>query len=92
MCKDEHIIDWILERTSDIRQKTAFRDKKRASSFDKRKVRIDNMIYFCEICNHCWTKVTRNIDIRGWRIYPKGNIPTIGKTRKICLNCDDKKE
>ena len=92
MPKDDHIIDWIIERTSYRSQNNHFNSKKRANNYENRKVKLDNQIFLCTKCNQTWTKVPKNIDTRGWRIYPKGNIPTIGKARKICLNCDGKKE
>ena len=85
---EEHIIDWILERTDHHRQRNLFTNRKRANSFSKRKVKLDNQIFLCLSCNHTWSKVPRSTDSNGWRLYPKGNIPTIGKDRKKCPHCN----
>tara|TARA_R110002020_G_scaffold43981_5_gene127141 strand:- start:181 stop:450 length:270 start_codon:yes stop_codon:yes gene_type:complete len=88
MSKDEeHIIDWILDKTDFKTQKERFRDKKRASQFDNRKHKIDNMIYYCEKCKCCWSNVPKYVDVIKWRKYPGGVMPTIGKKRKSCPNC-----
>ena len=90
MSKDEeHIIDWILEKTNFKTQKERYRDKKRAAQFDNRKRKIDNMIHYCELCDCCWSKVPQWVDVVRWRKYPSGLMPTIGKKRKYCPGCKD---
>jgi rubrerythrin len=84
---EEHIIDWILRKTDHHRQQSHFNEKKRASSFERRKIKLDNQIFLCLNCKHTWSKVPRATDSNGWRLYPKGNVPTIGKKRKDCPNC-----
>lgn len=82
---DQHIIDWILERTSEIRQRTVLREKKRPYKHKKRTT--DNMIFYCKKCNNCWSKSPRWIDVVRYRKYPIGLMPTIGKKRKQCPEC-----
>ena len=86
---DEHIINWVLERTDKKRQKNHFNLRKRSGSFEKRKVQIDNQIFLCKSCNHTWSRVPKALDSSGWRLYPKANMPTIGKKREICPNCKE---
>ena len=86
MSKDEeHIIDWILERTSEIRQRTVFRERKRPYKHTKRTT--DNMIYYCKKCNSCWCDSARWLDAGTYKKYPTGMIPTLGKKRKQCPDC-----
>jgi hypothetical protein len=85
--EDEHIINWILDKTDFRNQKEKYNAKKRASAFDQRKHRIDNVIFFCKKCENCWSKVPKWVDIVRWRKYPSGLIPTIGKKRKYCPGC-----
>ena len=89
MCKeDEHIINWILKKTDLTRQSEHFNTKKRASAFDQRKRRIDDTMFYCEKCRNIWSYVSKYIDDTNWRKYPKGLIPTIGKKRKECGDCE----
>ena len=89
---DEHIIDWIIKKTDRKNQKNLFHVRKRASAFDKRKHRIDDVVFYCEKCRGCWSFVPGYIDDTGWREYPRGMIPTLGKKRKICIKCKEKNE
>ena len=84
---DEHIINWILDKTDFRNQKEKYNAKKRTSAYDQRKHRIDNVIFFCKKCENCWSKTPKWIDIVRWRKYPRGLIPTIGKKRKRCPEC-----
>ena len=84
---EEHIINWILEKTDFRSQRDRFNNKKRASGFDQRIHRMDNLIFYCHTCYYCWSKVPKWIDIVRWRKYPKEIMPTIGKKRKICPDC-----
>tara|TARA_R100000664_G_scaffold12249_1_gene19719 strand:- start:5843 stop:6127 length:285 start_codon:yes stop_codon:yes gene_type:complete len=88
---DEHIIDWILKKTERKSEREHWKVKKRAYSHEKRKIEIDKMIFLCVICKKVWSKVPHFIDEIRWRAYPKGNIPTYGKARKICPNCQKEK-
>ena len=85
---DEHIIDWIIKKTDPKRQMDHFNLKKRARSFERRKIKLDNQIFLCKLCSHTWAKVSKALDSSGWRLYPKPNMPTIGKKRKICPLCE----
>ena len=40
--------------------------------------------------NRTWSKVPEWVDKTQIRIYPKGNMPTIGKQRKKCAECNKK--
>ena len=81
--KEKHIIDWILDKTQIDDEKIV--EKK--SAYDIRKIKIDDTIYYCEECKHCWSKVPVYVERMRFKIYPKGNIPTIGKKRKRCMIC-----
>lgn len=85
--EDEHIINWILKKTDFKKQKEGFNTKKRASAFDQRKHKMDNLIFYCIQCECCWSKVPKWVDVVRWRKYPKNLMPTIGKKRKICPGC-----
>tara|TARA_R100000808_G_C2058895_1_gene91196 strand:- start:321 stop:590 length:270 start_codon:yes stop_codon:yes gene_type:complete len=85
--KEVHIVDWILDKTNFQKQKEHYNVKKRASSFDNRKIKFDDMIYLCKKCDHTWSAVPKWIDASKWRSYPLGNIPTLGKKRKTCPGC-----
>ncbi len=87
---EKHIIDWILDKTDFRKQKQSFRNKKRASAFERRKHKMDNLIFYCSVCEYCWSNVPKYIDIVKWRKYPKNLMPTIGKKRKRCKNCKTK--
>ena len=90
MAKDEeHIIDWILDKTDFKVQRERYRDKKRAAKFDNRKRKMDNIICYCTICNCCWSKVPQWVDVAKWRKYPEELMPTIGKKRKKCPECEN---
>jgi hypothetical protein len=86
---DQHIIDWILEQTDDIKQKATFRDRKRENSYENKKWSVDNSIFFCNTCKCCWSNQTRYIDNNKWKRYPKNLIPSIGKKRKECPHCEE---
>ena len=61
--------------------------KKNPYAHSKRKEEVDSMIKYCEICNTCWSNPPYSVDAAGFRRYPKGNVPTIGKKRKTCKIC-----
>ena len=61
--------------------------KKKATSYSKRKEEIDRMVKYCDKCKTCWSNVPYSVDGAKFRRYPKGNMPTIGKKRKICKIC-----
>jgi hypothetical protein len=85
--EDEHIIDYILRVTNDSATKSFKSNKKRSFTFEKKKIKIDNSIFFCEKCKHTWSIVPGWVDRAKWRKYPEGNIPTFKKKRKDCLRC-----
>ena len=85
---DEHIINWILDKTDFRNQKEKYNAKKRASAYDQRKHRIDNVIFFCKKCCHCWGEVPKWVDSIRWKKYSKALMPTIGKKRKECPDCE----
>ena len=64
---------------------------KRAFSCERRKEEIDSVIKYCTKCKRCWSQPPYAVDAAGFRWYPKGNIPTIGKKRKTCKTCRSKK-
>ena len=86
---EEHIIDWILKKTDHRKQRDNYRVKKRASAFEQRKHKMDNLVFYCSSCKACWSKVPKWIDIVRWRKYPRGLMPTIGKKRKKCPSCEN---
>jgi len=53
-----------------------------------RKIKIDDFMFFCKKCSCVWASVAPFIDRIKWRKYPKGNIPSYGKTRKKCPDCE----
>ena len=80
----EHIINYILRKTIiDSKTEVWKRYKKK-----KIKSTVDNNIYFCNNCKKLWSQVPKYIDFKRWRYFPKGNLPTLGKKRKKCPNCD----
>lgn len=87
---EEHIIDWIIKKTDLKKQSDLFNKRKRDNYFENRKIKLDNQIFLCKTCNHTWSKVPKSLDSSGWRMYPKENMPTIGKKRKKCINCRSK--
>lgn len=88
--EDEHIIDWVLKKTDHKKQKEHYNFKKRASSYDNRKIKLDDMILYCLSCERTWSHVPKWIDASGWRSYPRNHIPTIGKKRIKCPLCRSK--
>ncbi len=84
---EEHIINWILNTTSEKRQRAVLREKKRPYKKNKRK--IDNMIYYCNKCKNSWCDSSRWLDSGTYKKYPKGMMPSIGKKRLICPECNN---
>ena len=89
---EEHIIDWILDKTDFRKNRKGFRSKKKASDFERRKHKIDNFIFYCKECGECWARAPKYIDDKKWTKYPKGVIPTLGKKRKTCKECKNRDE
>jgi hypothetical protein len=83
----ENIIHWILDKTSLKNSNERTFKKNRSSAFDKRKHRIDDVIFFCNKCEQTWSDVPHWVDTRKFVKYPQENIPKIGKKRKVCLDC-----
>ncbi|QDP53909.1 MAG: hypothetical protein Unbinned202contig1002_38 [Prokaryotic dsDNA virus sp.] len=80
----EHIIEYILKKTERKWSREHWKFKKK---YKKVEYSLDNTICYCEICGQTWSKVPDWVDPLKWRKYPKGNVPTIGKKRKICRGC-----
>ena len=83
MNEEEHLFDWYLKKTEKIR----VRDRLKKRTYKKNKFSLDNTIYFCDNCQQVWAYVPHYVDFRKKVMYPKGNIPTIGKKRKKCDDC-----
>ncbi len=90
MKEEEHIIDYILKVTSRKYETKICKSYQNKRAYEKRKKRIDDTIFYCEECKQCWSIVTKAIDTGGFRIYPSGNMPSIGKKRKKCVYCTKK--
>jgi hypothetical protein len=79
------MIDWILSKNH---KKTIDHSDHYSKGFDGRKVKIDDQIFYCGSCKDVWSNVAEFIDRAKWRKYPRGNIPSYGKKRKKCPNCE----
>ena len=82
-----HIIDYILLKTDPNDYNVKHFRYIRGS---RKKYKLDDVIKYCESCNRTWSKVPEWVDKTQIRIYPKGNMPTIGKQRKKCAECNKK--
>ena len=91
MKEEEHIIDYILKVTCKRYENRVGKRIISKKNYEKRKKKIDNSIFYCEKCKQCWSMVTKYIDSSGFRKYPNGHIPSIGKMRKKCVYCAKKK-
>ena len=87
--KPEHIIDYIIKKTERHHEREHW---KFYNNWEKRKFKLDDQIFFCVYCKHTWSKVPDWVDSFKWIKYPKDNIPTIGKKRKICFSCEENYE
>ena len=86
-----NIIEWILLHTekSYANNKGRLLTKRTGrASFENYHIKADNQMKYCENCERVWQRF-RNIYRLNWSYYPLGNIPTIGKDRKICPNCEE---
>ena len=94
MSEDEeiHIIDYILRNTEKKKVNSSQERRKKSCAYENRKIRMDDMIYYCEFCKQTWSYVPKFINHSGWRSYSPGNIPTIGKKRKECKKCRERNE
>jgi len=92
MPEDEvHIIDYIICNTEKKKVKAGQERIKKSSAYENRKIRMDDMIYYCEPCKQTWSYVPKFINRSNWRSYPLNHIPTLGKKRKRCPNCRSKR-
>ena len=66
------------------------KDKKKASGFERLHHRIDDVLFYCKACNRVW-QYNRKMMSRKWESYPSNNIPILGKQKKECPNCKEKK-
>tara|TARA_R100000995_G_C3422638_1_gene94689 strand:- start:242 stop:511 length:270 start_codon:yes stop_codon:yes gene_type:complete len=85
---DENIIYWILDKTDYRNNNERLFKKNRSSAFDKRKHRIDDVVFYCNKCEQTWSDVPHWVDTRKFVKYPQKNIPTLGKKRKVCGDCE----
>ena len=93
MPKDEvHIIDYIIGNTDKKKVNSSRERAKKSAAYENRKIRMDDMIYYCEPCKETWSYVSKFINRSGWRHYPLNNIPTLGKKRKRCPSCKTKED
>ena len=82
MKDDDHIIDYILEKTENVKSRNHYYNKKL-----NKKNFIDEKLFYCKNCKTCWSYVHEFIDKSKFSVYPKGIIPTLGKQRKECPDC-----
>ncbi len=82
-----HIIDYILGATDPRKQNSSWKVQKKEYPYARRKIKLDDVIFYCKKCEHLWSEVSYWVDTRGWSKYPKNIIPTIGKRRKRCPIC-----
>ena len=83
----EHIIDYILSSTDIKKASNTWKKQKKSESYESRKIKLDNMIYYCKECLRTWSTVPYWINTRRWTKYPKNHIPIIGKKIKNCPQC-----
>ena len=83
----EHIIEYIIRVTEPENLRISIKNKKRYNSYENRKHKIDDNIFYCIKCKHTWSIVPGWVDRAKWRKYPEGNMPTYKKKRKICIPC-----
>ena len=85
--EEEHIIDYILRKT-DLKITANYQHLRKGVKYEQRKYKLDDLIMFCNQCKQSWSQVPDWVDSSKYRMYPKGHMPTIGKKRKICPNCN----
>ena len=86
----KNIIDWILDVTDKDLSNRRIKDRKKASGFERLHHRIDDVLFYCKACNRVWQH-NRKMMSRKWESYPSNNIPILGKQKKECPNCKEKK-
>jgi rubrerythrin len=84
------MIEWILDVTNEDLSNRRIKSKKKASAFERLHHRIDDILFYCKSCNRVWQK-NRKMMSREWESYPSNYIPIIGKQKKKCPNCKEKK-
>ncbi len=78
------MIKYIID--SAVKYEKTYKPKKTYQGFH-RKIRIDDVLFFCKKCTSVWSNVAPFIDAARWRKYPDGNIPSYGKKRSTCPDC-----
>ena len=91
MSQNQHIIEYILECTDERKVRRSMKNLRKFAAYDHRKIKIDDMLYYCESCELVWSSLPKSTDGRGSEYY-RGGIPTIGKKRKTCKTCKRKEE
>ena len=84
------MIEWILDVTNEDLSNIRIKSKKKASAFERLHHKIDDILFYCKPCNRVWQK-NRKMMSRKWELYPSNHIPVIGKQKKKCPNCKEKK-
>jgi len=55
--------------------------------------KVDKRLFVCDKCGQVWEEYMMfGRNKWTWEVYPKGHIPTIGKTRKLCPRHNKEKE
>tara|TARA_R100001086_G_scaffold201328_3_gene117506 strand:- start:356 stop:631 length:276 start_codon:yes stop_codon:yes gene_type:complete len=86
--KKQPIIDYVLEKTDESLWEHVKnqRIKQKKGDFAV-KTKTDNVLKYCYKCGLVWQKL-RKMYKRPWMSYPKGHIPSYGKERLLCPNCE----
>ena len=84
------MIEWILDVTNEDLSNRRIKSKKKASAFERLHHKIDDILFYCKPCNRVWQK-NRKMMSRKWELYQSNHIPVIGKQKKKCPNCKEKK-
>ena len=84
------MIELILYVTNEDLSNRRIKSKKKASAFERLHHKIDDILFYCKPCNRVWQK-NRKMMSRKWELYPSNHIPVIGKQKKKCPNCKEKK-
>ena len=84
------MIEWILDVTNEDLSNRRIKSKKKASAFERLHHKIDDILFYCKPCNRVWQK-NRKMMSRKWELYTSNHIPVIGKQKKKCPNCKEKK-